>query len=59
MRTTSSLQIIRDIARGRMEITIMNSRDGAQVTIYADRLVAIVAATILPIAIAILIAPAR
>lgn len=56
MRTSNSVQLMREIARGRIEITRMTSHQGSQVTIYADRLAAILATTALLVVTAIVVA---
>jgi hypothetical protein len=51
MNGNSILQIVREVARGRLEITRENSEKGSRITIYADRFVAILVVALIATAI--------
>jgi hypothetical protein len=47
-----TLKIIREVVRGRLEITKETSNKGAKITIYADRIIAILAVTLIVVVVA-------
>lgn len=51
MRDDFIVQIVREVVRGRLEITQENSEKGSRITIYADRIIAVVVVALLVAAI--------
>ncbi len=51
MTTRDNLKIIREVVRGRLEITKETSDKGARITIYADRVIAILAVALIVVVI--------
>jgi hypothetical protein len=55
MDTCESLKIIREVMRGRLEITKETSDIGSRLTISADRVIAILAVALIVVVVAVIV----